>query len=223
MKKIYYLVSLLFAAAFFFSCQEKLDNWYSETFAYDGRYVFKLMSEDMQDTYIGYEDGAEIYIYNTADNVAGAFWLEDQKSVFPIKSKFSVSGDASSFKSTSADFEQLSNNIFSIEELPRSSPTALNQTVTEGRDYTRASILEGKILPGAATSIGGNKSDSLYIKLKLLSGTATYESYELPASSWEDPEIPEYGWKFKSAAYDSSLDETYVIAGYRYTGMPEDH
>jgi len=48
----------------FTSCQEELESWDSETLEYSGRFVFKLMSEDMSDTYVDY--GYEIQLYNTA-------------------------------------------------------------------------------------------------------------------------------------------------------------
>lgn len=221
MRRILYLLSI-FAVLLFISCMDEKDNWYSATFEYSGRYVFKLISEDMTETYIDYE-GQEIQIYNTVENVANKIWLEDGGDIFPIKNIFTLTGDASSFKSVSEDFAQLNYNIFSIDELPKPNPTAAGQTVEiEEKEYIKAAVLEGKILPGAATSIGGNKTDSLYIKIKLYSGTATYESYEILESLRKDPEKPEFAWKFKSAVHDSSLDEIYVIAGHRYTGMPED-
>ncbi len=205
------------------SCFEELDNWDSETFEYSGRYVFKLMSEDMKDTYVDYDGRYEIQIYNTADNIPNVVWIDDHGDVFPLKSKFELSGNATSFKSVTEDFTKLSNNIYSTDELPTPAPIAAGQTVTEDEKwYIRASVLEGKIIPGAATSIGGNVSDSLYIKIRLYSGTATYESYEIDESLRQDPKVPEFKWRFKSATHDPDLDEVYVIGGYRYTGMPED-
>ncbi|MDD4592268.1 MAG: lipid-binding protein [Parabacteroides sp.] len=221
MKKIFYFLSI-FAALILSSCMEDIDSWNSETLDYAGRYVFKLMSENMQETYIEY-GSSEIQIYNTAQNVANEIWLDDGGAAFPMKSKFLLTGDASSFKSTTEDFAQLFNNILSIDDLPTPSPTAAGQTVEEEeKSYIRATILDGKILPKQATSIGGNKSDSLYLKIKLYSGTAIYESYEKPVSLRKDPAVAEFAWKFKSATHDSSKDATYVIGGYRYTGMPED-
>ena len=180
MKKIFYLLSI-FTLLLFVSCMEDKDNWYSETSEYAGRFVFNLMSEDMQDTYMNY-DGSEIQIYNTVENMVNKIWLEDHGDVFPIKNIFTLSGDFSAFKSESEDFANLNYNILSVEDLPTSAPTATGQTVDEDREYVKAAILEGKILPGAATSIGGNVTDSIYIKIKLYSGTATYESYEIAES-----------------------------------------
>lgn len=205
----------------FTSCFEELDNWESETFEYSGRYIIKLMSEDMQDTYV---DGSEIQIYNTADNVQNIIWLDDHEDVFPLKSKFQLTGDATSFKSSSDDFETLDNNIYSTEDLPSPAPTAIGQNVTEDEKwYIKATLLEGKIIPGAATSVGGNVTDSLYIKIKLYSGTATYTSYEIPEALRADPKVPEFKWRFTSATHNPDMDEVYVIGGYRYTGMPEDN
>jgi|AGTN01.1.fsa_nt_gi hypothetical protein len=222
MKKIIYLLNILCVAIAFSSCQEDLEIWNSETLEYSGRFVFKLMSEDMQDTYVDYE-GYEIQIYNTAENVANVIWMEDHGDIFPLKSKFELTGNALSFKSATEDFSQLPDNILSTEDYPTPAPTAAGQTFIEDeKEYIRASILEGKILPGAATSIGGNSTDSLYIKIKLYSGTATYTSYEIAEALRADPAVPEFRWRFTSATHDSSMDEIYVIGGYRYTGMPED-
>ncbi|MCK9437043.1 MAG: hypothetical protein M0Q12_07550 [Synergistaceae bacterium] len=221
MKKVIYFLSV-FTLLTFTSCMEELDNWESETFEYSGRFDFKLMSEDMSETIVDH-DGYEMQIYNTVDNVENVVWLDDHGDIFPLKCIFELTGNASSFKSSTVDFSQLKNNIYSTDELPSPSPTASGQTVdVEEQWYIRAAILDGKIIPGAATTPGGNKADSLYIKIKLFSGTATYESFEVAESVWQDPEIPEFKWKFKSAVHDPDLDETYVVAGYRYTGYPED-
>lgn len=220
MKKIgYYLLltTFLFSLS---SCFEDIDNWNSEVFDYSGKFVFKLMSEDGSETYVDY--GPELMIYNTADNLSDVIWVDDGADVFPLKNKFQIVGDASSFKSLNDDFDKVDFNIYSIEELPESDPESEGQTITEPRDYIKAVILDGKILPMAATSPGGNSADSLYIKIKLYSGEATYTSKKLPEASWADPAVPEYAWGFTSASHDADSDETYVIAGYRYTGMPED-
>lgn len=223
MKNIFYILGILIFTISVTSCQKDLEIWDSETLDYSGRFVFKLMSEDMQDTYVDY-DGYEIQIYNTAENVPNVVWMEDHGDIFPLKSKFELTGNASSFKSTTEDFAQLLNNIYSTDDLPTPNPTAAGQTVTEDEKwYTRATVLEGKILPGAATSIGGNSADSLYIKIKLYSGTATYTSYEIAEALRADPKVPEFRWRFTSATRDPAMDEIYVIGGYRYTGMPEDN
>lgn len=221
MKKIGLYVTISSLILIFSSCMKELDSWNSETFEYSGRFIYKLMSEDMQDTYV---DGSEIQIYNTADNVQNIIWLDDHEDVFPLKSKFQLTGDATSFKSSSDDFTKLDNNIYSTEDLPSPAPTAIGQTVTEDEKwYIKATLLEGKIIPGAATSVGGNVTDSLYIKIKLYSGTATYTSYEIPEALRADPKVPEFKWRFTSATHDPAMDEVYVIGGYRYTGMPEDN
>jgi len=221
MKKIGIYVIITSLMIGFTSCFEDLEVWDSETLDYSGRFVTKLMSEDMQDTYV---DGSEIQIYNTADNLPNVVWMDDHEDIFPLKSKFEFTGDASSFKSATEDFAKLPNNIYSTDELPTPAPTAAGQTVTDDEKwYIRASVLEGKIIPGAATSIGGNVSDSLYIKIKLYSGTATYTSYEVPEALRADPKVPEFKWRFTSATHNTDMDEVYVIGGYRYTGMPEDH
>ena len=69
-------------------------------------------------------------------------WLDDHEDMFPLKSKFQLTGDATSFKSSSDDFATLDNNIYSTEDLPSPAPTAAGQTVTEDEKfYIRAAVL----------------------------------------------------------------------------------
>ena len=220
MKKIFYLFSLLTFAIAFSSCQEDLEIWDSETLEYSGRFIVDLMSEDMSDVLA---DEYELQIYNTSDNIANEVWIDDIDGLFPLKSKFNFTGNSSSFKSTTEDFAELPYNIMSTEDLPSPAPTAAGQTTTVDEQwYVRAAILEGKILPKAATTIGGNEVDSIYMKVKLYSGVATFKSYEIPESMRQDPEKAEFKWKFESSTHDTALDETYVVSGHRYSGMPED-
>ncbi len=223
MKKIFYLFSLLTFAIAFSSCQEDLEIWDSETLEYSGRFIVDLMDENMNEVI---DDGYEIQIYNTSDNVANEVWIDDLDWVFPenrLKSKFNFTGNSSSFKSTTEDFAQLPYNIRSTDDLPSPAPTAAGQTKTVDEQwYVRAAVLEGKILPKAATTIGGNEVDSIYMKVKLYSGVATFKSFEIPESMRQDPEKAEFKWKFESATHVATLDETYVLSGHRYSGMPED-
>ncbi|MEN8826161.1 MAG: lipid-binding protein [Wenyingzhuangia sp.] len=96
--------------------------------------------------------------------------------------------------------------------------------MTEDRDYIRAIVLEGKILTDAATTISGNPVDSIYIKLKLLSGSVSFKSYELPEALRANPEEREFDWEYTHATYDSTntADETYILSGHRKTGFVED-
>jgi hypothetical protein len=92
--------------------------------------------------------------------------------------------------------------------------------------YTRVTLEEGKIIPKGATTIGGNTSDSVYVKIILHSDLVQFESYTLPEDEWEDPQVPEYAWRLKpgsnTPAPAADWDEHWTLAGYRYTGFPED-
>ena len=221
MKKIFYLL-FIFTALVLTSCKEDLEIWDSETLDYSGKFDYQLLSEDMQDVYADY--GSQLMIYNTASNVVNEVWIDDEEHTFPLKSKFTFTGNSLSFKSSTEDFAALANNIYNVDnKLPTPAPTAIGQSITKDREYVRAVILEGKILPKQATTIGGNIADSLYLKIKLLSGDVTYISYEVPLALRQDPEKEEFKWKYSAATYDSSLDEVYVISGHRYTGFDEDH
>jgi len=204
-----------------FSCQEELEIWDSETLEYSGRFIFELRDETGANTLIGYDDDRQIYFYNTSSNTPNEVWVEDIAHVFPFKVKQRLTGDASAFASTSALFNDLENNLLAIE-LPTTKPTAAGVDEVADRDYIRVAIEEGKILKGAATTAGGNTADSLYMKVRLYSGTVTFTSYTKPQETWANPNVAEYAWEFKSVAYDNTLDEVYVIAGHRYTGFGED-
>lgn len=222
MRKISAFLGIFFASALFLtSCQQDVEVWDSATLNYSGRYVIKLMNEDMSKLYHDY-DGSEVMIYNTSSNVANEMWLEDMEHLFPLKSKFVFAGNVNSFKSKDTDFDKLTNNLFAIG-LPSNVPTAEGQTLEQKRDYLRASVLEGKIIPNAVTTKGGNISDSLYVKIKLYSGSVVFSSKKKPEKEWQIPSIPEYLWVLSTVKYDASMDETIVIGGYRYTGYQEDN
>ena len=220
MKKIYYLICILTLGIAFSSCQEELEIWDSETLEYSGRFIVDLYTDDMTELI---DDGYEFRIYNTSANITNEVWIDDLDGMFPLKSKFMFTGNSSSFKSESEDFTKLTNNTKSTEALPKTAPTALGQSISVAeKEYIKAVVLDGKILPMAATTVGGNKTDSIYMKVKLYSGTAKYNSFEVPLPLRKDPEKAEFKWKFESATVDAALDETYAISGHRYSGMPED-
>ena len=222
MSKISTFIGIFFASALFLtSCQQDVEVWDSATLDYSGRYVIKLMNEDMTELYHDY-DGSEVMLYNTATNTANEMWLEDMVHLIPLKSKFFFTGDVTSFKSKDVDFDKLPNNLLAIG-LPGSAPTADGQTLEQERDYLRASVLEGKIIPKAVTTKGGNISDSIYVKIKLYSGSAVFTSKKKPEKEWQSPTTPEYLWVLSSVKHDATKDEVLVIGGYRYTGYQEDN
>ncbi|WP_010136242.1 lipid-binding protein [Ochrovirga pacifica] len=205
------------------SCNEDVDVWDSETLEYSGTFFWELYNEDMSTKYYSYDHDRQLLIYNTAENMEGKVWIDDTHHDIPLKSKFTFSGDSESFMSTTSDFDSLDNNVLATE-VPSTAPTAAGQEIVEPRDYIRSTVLEGKILPNAATTTSGNPVDSIYIKIKLLSGTVKFTSYEVPEALRANPEIPEYAWEYDSATYDPSntADETLIISGHRKTGFAED-
>ncbi|PCH76604.1 MAG: hypothetical protein COB98_05765 [Flavobacteriaceae bacterium] len=203
------------------SCKEDVEIWDSNTLGYSGTYFWQLYSENGEDLYTDYDNDVQLMIYNTAANAENEVWIEDLDGQFPLKSKFSFTGNSESFTSKTTDFASLENNVSAIE-VPGADPTALNEATTEDREYIRAYVLDGKILPSAATTISGSAVDSIYIKLTLLSGTVSFKSYSVPVDKRKDPEVEQFEWKYESATYDNTLDESYIISGHRKTGFPED-
>ncbi len=221
-KILLYTVALFFAFTTI-SCKEDVENWDSQAIEYSGRYVIKILDADAKEVLVDYGK-AEYRIYNTSADKKDMIWIDDAgdngHSKLPIKEKFTLMGMPSAFSSNTA-FDKLNNNLNAVEA-PEAKPTAENETKVEERDNIRFAILEGKILPKAATSVGGNTADSIYLKLKCMSGTAKFKSLLKDKAEWKDPDVKEFKWKLESVTYDKSKDETYVIQGYRYTGFPED-
>lgn len=218
-KKILY-ITLFSVASFFSSCTENIENWNPETADFTGRFVVKTLSEDMTTVTHDY-DGSEVSIFNTAANTANEVWIQDEEHLEDLHSKFTLSGSSASFSSENNSFAALPNNV-ETTSAPSTAPTAANQTTSVDRDDIRAAIIEGKILEKAAKSIGGNATDSLYLKVQYYGGTLNFKSMETPSDQWTDPNVPEYKWEFDSATEITARNRVFVIAGYRYTGFPED-
>jgi hypothetical protein len=236
MRKLIYTLSIL-AATCFASCQEELDNWYSETFDYSGRFVVATTCEEYEDDNTTVEDGLEVMIYNTASNVANEIWLDFLVAGEHQKGKFKVTGTpAEALCSEVAENISSSNYYIDTEDglapfdpsyadyfrIP-SAPGELNDGV---QLYTYITLDALKILLGAATSIGGNKVDSIYLKVTLHHDYMEFESQQTDSESWADPNVPEYEWVVKpgsnTPADPADWDEHWTISGYRHTGYPED-
>jgi len=222
----------------FTSCFEDKDNWYTETSTLDGRYVVATTCEEDADNNTSITDGVEAMIYNSAANVKDEIWIEMNLFGEPVKSKFKITGDASGFKGVDTQLENV-NEIYYIDtdygfapfrdeyksyfRVPTSAGL-INEGVML---YPRVTLIEGKVIPKGATTIGGNVSDSIYVKVAAYSDYVTFISYELSADKWEKPDVPEYGWKIKEGSNvptngDTDWDHTWTLSGYRYTGYPED-
>jgi len=218
MKNLIYIISIIICMPFV-SCDNDIDVWDSETLEYAGRYTFGLYDENMEPIV---PMGEELRLYNTSNNVKNEIFIDDLNLVFPIKSKLFLTGDFSSFKSSSLDFDQLADYNEYTYKTPDTPPTGADERAKLDIGYIRSVVQEGKIIPKAATSIGGNPADSIYIKITLYSGTINYKSVLIPEEYRVDPNII-YEWAFDSTARNPEKDETYIISGHRYTGFPEDH
>jgi hypothetical protein len=237
MKKIMYLLSISISVMFT-SCFEKTDNWYTETSLLDGRYVVATACDEYDSDNTAIEDGVEIMIYNTAANVSDEIWIDTRIANEPVKAKFKFTGDASYFTDSLDIAENISSGTFYIDTdyglAPFTAdyaeyfrvPTAAGELNDGIQLYTRVTLKEGKIIPKGATTIGGNVSDSIYLKAVMHSDYVEFISYEIPEDDWEIEDVPEFGWQLKAGsntpADDDDWDETWTLSGYRYTGYPED-
>lgn len=230
MKKKNILLSLLglLIILSFGSCQKDLEIWDSATRQYAGKYVYAIYSEDMSKQYSTYADHGELWIYNSAKNVPNEIWLQDEAGLIGLKSMYTITGDASLFKSVSDAYESLPDNLKSVDDNPahnsalKAAPKSASDEKIVEASYVRSAILEAKIIPNAVTTKGGNVSDSIYIKLKTYGANVKFKSIVKPENTWAKPGVPEYAWKFDSVTPNSENDETLIIAGYRYTGFSED-
>ncbi|RXQ96752.1 hypothetical protein EO244_03735 [Ancylomarina salipaludis] len=219
--KLFLVASVIIVGLSFTSCDEKIEIWDSATLEYSGTYVYELKNEDATATYVGYSDQNKIEIFNTSANVENEVIIYDHGKMFPLKSKFIFSGNATSFASKSLLFDDLTNNEEAVV-LPEDAPTAITDTLSEDRDYLRAAVVEGSIIKDGMTTIGGNVADSLYFKIVLYSGTANFKSVAVPVEYRANPDKEEFEWELVSVVRDAAKDKTYVISGHRYTGFSED-
>lgn len=225
MKKIIYVITIFFVGISFYGCQQELDNWYSETSKYDGRYVVSTAAEEFAD---GDEEGVELLVYNTASNTPDEVWIDTHVYGEHVKTKIKLTGDHTSFQGTGEAVNTDSPIYYIVNGNLSSSlaaPNASGLTNLALDMYSRVTFKEGKILPNAATTIGGNPSDSIYMKFVLHTDQLTYESYQLPEEDWATPGVPSFAWRVKEGSRIPATiwdDENWTLSGYRYTGYPED-
>ncbi|MFV0267671.1 MAG: lipid-binding protein [Draconibacterium sp.] len=221
------------------SCFEEKDNWYSNTRAYDGRFVVAITCEEYSDDNKTIKDGEEVLLYNSAANVENEIIIDTHVAGHALKGKFSLAGTPLEFSAEEVVVENISrsaelsdNDFYVLNEsgTPVARPSGLGTPDTADVEYpgvqlySRLSLLGGNIRPDGATTIGGNTSDSIYVKVKTYCDFVTIESYLLPEEEWNKPDVPEYAWRLKenSRSNASGWEENWTFSGYRYTGFPED-
>lgn len=227
MKKTILYTLIAGTTLFYTSCNQELDNWYSATSGLDGRYVVAATCVEYSDDDTAIEDGHELMIYNTASNAVDEIWIDTEIAGLPIKGKVKFSGSSESFKGAEQS-KNIKKKYYYIVggklSATLAAPTSAGLT-NPGYDlYSRITLEEGKILPKAATSIGGNQTDSAYVKLVLHTDEIVFESYQLPEKDWAVPGTPSFAWRIKDGSRTPAddWDEHWTVSGYRFTGFPED-
>ncbi|GHV10529.1 hypothetical protein FACS1894162_4960 [Bacteroidia bacterium] len=230
MKKLIFLFSIAATMAFS-SCLEEKENWYSATSAYDGRFVVSTTCDEYSSDDVPLSDGMEMWVFNSAENVANEIWIDHFAIAgVNIKAKLNVVGEATKFN-TAESFELAANSGVTYV-LVNGDPVARFPVTASVADeiidcvtlYTRIGVENGGIVKNGATTPGGNKSDSIYLKTTLYSDFFQYISYETDPATWTNPSVPEYDWKIVNGSITNAAgwEEHWTIAGYRYTGFPED-
>lgn len=219
MKKLLYILAVGFIGLT--ACDDtELEDWDSAVLDYSGTYLYQVSTLDGT-LAVDYDSENKLEFYNTSADVANELWIDDHDKVFELRSKFFFNGDASSFASKSIAFDDLTNNEKAIV-VPEDKPLKLDTITVEARDYVRAAIVEGKIIKDGATTLGKNITDSLYISIVLYSGNVTFKSEEVPVEYRSNPDKEEFKWVLDVVAHDAAKDESYIVAGHRYTGFTED-
>ena len=237
MKKLIYLFSISFVMILLTSCFKDIDNWYTETAGYDGWYTVAVTCEEYDDDNLTIEDGEDFMIYNSAANVANEIVIDTHIGGLAIKGKFNVSGSPADFKGTaesvnvlySSELINANNYYFFYDGNPYTpsqfgSPDELGEEYEGIQVYSRITLESGKITPLGATTIGGNKSDGLNLKITAYYDEFIVESYQTPQETWDSPDEPELAWRIKAGTRKNAdgWEEHWSFDGYRYTGYPED-
>jgi len=218
------------------SCFEKIDNWYTNTAGYDGRYVVAMTCDEYSDDDTVIEDGEELMIFNSAANIANEIIISTNVATEPIKGKFTISGTPENFQGTNKSVNLGLGTAISTANLYyafntngslAAPPTAATQAGLESEGiqfYANISIETGKITPLSKTTIGGNKSDGILLNVTAYHDYLVYESYQTPEETWAVAGTPEYAWRVKAGSRENAdgEEEHWTLDGYRYTGYPED-
>lgn len=202
------------------SCDNEIEIWDSATLDYSGSYLYTVTLEDGTLDH-GYNNEYMLEFYNTSANVENEIFIDDHDKYFEMRSKFSLDGDFTNFKSKSLVFADLTDNEKTLV-VPSGKPLKLDTITAIDRSNIRAAIVEGKIIAKGATTLGGNVTDSLYVKMTLYSGTVNFKSVSVPVEYRANPDKEEFEWELVSVVHDETKDETVTIAGHRFTGFSED-
>ena len=237
MKKIIFLC--VSAAMVLTSCFKEIDNWYTNTAAYDGRYSIAIICDDDPDLDRDIEEGEELMIFNSAANVANEIIIYTHIDDEAIKGKFQISGTPANFKGVNEKTRNLAQgtalttgNVYYrvnaagvITAVPPSgNPGSAGIEYRGIQLYCQLTLDKGEITPLGKTTIGGNKSDGVLLEVTLYSEFLTFESYETPQATWANPGVPEFAWRVKDGSryYADMYEIQCKLDGYRYTGLPED-
>jgi hypothetical protein len=250
MKKIILILTAI--SLFTVSCKQEYENWYSETYEFDGMFNVSNTCEaskvyDVGDVNRICYDGYQALTYNTSANVQKEIWLETRFMLiktlglkfkkalnYPVtvKAKFQISGDPSQFSGVNKEAENINKDFFiygsrgllNLKHDSIDKPTSVGETAKGLQICARMTLVEGKITPGV-TTIGDNVSDGFSLKTIMHHNNVAYVSAEMPKEKWKNSDVPEYEWTVESSTpipAADGWDETWTFDGYRHTGFPED-
>jgi hypothetical protein len=176
-------------------------------------------------------------IYNSAANVADEIIMDTYIAGSHVKGKFKISGNPAGFKGenksvnlalaatiSTANLYYSFSSTGALANPPTTKPASAGLEIDGIQYYARVALESGSITPNGKTTIGGNKSDGVLLKVTMLHDYLVYESYQTPQDGWANPNIPEFAWRVKAGSRENADgdEEHWTIDGYRYTGYPED-
>ena len=220
------------------SCEEYEPGGTATQNTYSGQFVVAATCEEYHEDDTVIEDGLIVLISNSAANVENQIVIDTYIATFHIRGKFDVTGNPSGFRAAGSTPNILSNSfiggndffIVDSDNEPVAYAFELPVPTNEGEEYdgmqfyTHISLEDGKITPKGATTIGGNISDKISMKIILHSEYLVFESYRTDEIDWTVPDVPEFGWRVKNGSRKNAdkWKEHWSLDGYRYTGYPED-
>jgi hypothetical protein len=227
MKKIKYFLGLSLTVMLLTSCFEKVENWHSNTFEYDGRYAVGMVCEEDEDYNVDIKYGYDVFICNSAANISNEIIVDTRVAIYieekmdgdfedpqlieegvQVRGKFKITGDPSSFKGQGSVWNNYcSEDLVDGEYYLIIGGHYYNPSDLEDDDageefdaihlYSRLSMEECKITPNGAKTIGSNTSDGFDLKITTYCDYLIVESFPTPTDTWADPNTPEYGWRVK--------------------------
>ena len=241
MKKI---ILIIIAIGFIIAaCQKEYESGATKASQFAGEWYYQLrfpdgtIKYDFDDTYPNTSDGIAFLTFNSAANKANEVWFDDREWNFPLKAKFTLTGQPSNFSADMAVNEYVLANSFDpndVNDTDMVDGKEIVVTLNAGDDYSIAEIIEAKILLNAATVAADEnktRTDSIYAKFAFHGADFHYTVKRNIKTVLVPPVIPTIPVA-DSTTFDTTFvyirdvdffdvldpSDTFIITGHRSTG-----